>query len=73
MKEAPDGDGDLDGSRPGRRSWRTSGAVWSWGDGRDDYGSVFGSAGRYVASTARGSATFEALADAKDFVEEHAS
>jgi hypothetical protein len=30
-------------------------------------------AGTYVATTVRGSAHFETLADAKDFVEEHSS
>jgi len=55
------------------RSWRTSGTTWFWNDSREDFGCVFFEAGKYVATTVRGTARFEALDDAKDFVEEHSS
>jgi hypothetical protein len=55
------------------RSWRCTGFSWFWGDARDDFGSVISEAGRYVATTVRGSAEFDVLGDAKTFVEEHSS
>jgi len=65
--------GSIDARKPGVRSWRDSGVAWFWSDAREDFGSVVLEAGRYVASTVRGSASFEVLADAKKFVEEHSS
>lgn len=59
--------------KPAVRSWRSSGVAWFWGDDREDFGSVIVDAGRYVATTVRGSARFGTLTDAKDFVEEHSS
>ena len=58
---------------PAVRSWRSSGVAWFWGDAREDFGSVTADAGRYLATTVRGSARFATVADAKDFVEEHSS
>jgi len=58
---------------PAVRRWRCSGYAWFWSDDRSDFGSVILQAGRYVATTVRGSAEFEVLGDAKDFVEEHSS
>jgi diadenosine tetraphosphate (Ap4A) HIT family hydrolase len=55
------------------RRWRNSGVAWLWSDDREDFGTVFSKDGRYVGTTVRGSATFESLDDAKDFVEEHSS
>ncbi len=55
------------------RRWRNSGVAWFWGDAREDFGSVIREADRYIAMTVRGSASFEILGDAKDFVEEHSS
>jgi hypothetical protein len=55
------------------RSWRCTGFAWFWGNDRDDFGSVLSQAGRFVATTARGSAEFDILGDAKTFVEEHSS
>lgn len=59
--------------RPRTRRWRCTGYAWFWGDDRYDFGSVLPRAGLYVATTARGSAEFQVLGDAKDFVEEHSS
>lgn len=61
------------GSTPVARRWRDSGVAWFWTDDRSDFGSVFLETGRYVATTIRGSASFEDLVDAKTFVEEHSS
>jgi hypothetical protein len=55
------------------RRWRCTGFSWFWGDERDDFGSVISHAGRYVATTVRGSAEFDIPGDAKTFVEEHSS
>ena len=60
-------------SNPTVRHWRDSGVAWFWSDDREDFGSVILEAGRYVATTVRGTATFESLVDAKNFVEEHSS
>jgi len=59
--------------RSGIRTWRGTGDSWRWGDDRDDFGHVVVGAGCYIATTVRGSAEFEVLRDAKDFVEEHSS
>jgi hypothetical protein len=56
-----------------RRRWRCTGFSWFWSDARDDFGSVISQAGRYIATTVRGSAEFDILGDAKTFVEEHSS
>ena len=58
---------------PAVRSWRDSGVAWFWSSDREDFGCVFLEAGRYIATTVRGTASFEVLDDAKDFVEEHSS
>lgn len=55
------------------RSWRTSGVAWFWSTDREDFGNVVFENGQYVATTVRGSARFESLDDAKDFVEERSS
>jgi hypothetical protein len=58
------------------RRWSSSngGNAWFWSDDRADFGFVFKKDdGRYGASTCRGSATFEDLTAAKNFVEEHSS
>lgn len=60
-------------SNPTARHWRNSGVAWFWSGDREDFGSVILDAGQYVATTVRGTATFESLVDAKDFVEEHSS
>ena len=60
-------------SNPAVRHWRNSGVAWFWSGDREDFGSVILEAGQYVATTVRGTATFESLVDAKDFVEEHSS
>jgi hypothetical protein len=66
---------DIDPVRrnPATRHWRDSGVAWFWSDDRADFGSVILEARRYIATTARGSVSFEVLGDAKDFVEEHSS
>ena len=61
------------GSKPSTRHWRNSGVAWFWSGDREDFGSVILEAGRYVATTVRGTAAFDSLVDAKGFVEEHSS
>ena len=60
-------------SNPAVRRWRDSGVTWFWSSDREDFGSVILEKGQYIAATARGSASFETLTDAKAFVEEHSS
>jgi len=55
------------------RCWRSNGYAWFWGDEREDYGNVTRKDHRFIATTVRGTASFEVLGDAKDFVEEHSS
>jgi hypothetical protein len=58
---------------PRKRYRRDTGYSWIYCDGRHDYGSVIREGGQLVATTVRGSARFDVVGDAKDFVERHSS